>query len=174
MRYCIQPATSADVAYLALAMDPESAEWGGGNEIERANRLLTTCASSTQVWAARDAAGTPCALWGVTPKWDDVGIGCLWLVAGEQFGEQSNDFCEVSGMVLAEMLSEFPRLENLVEARKDRAIDMLRSIGFKVEPAATHLASGKLCHLVWMEAGGFPAVDGLHAVVAADRPARLN
>ena len=174
MRYCIQPATSADVAFLALAMDPDSADWGGGNELDQAHRLLNTCASSTQVWAARDLTGTPCALWGVTPRLDDLEVGCLWLLACEQFGEESNDFCSLSGMVLAEILSEYPRLENFVDAHKGRAIDLLRSIGFTVEPAETHLASGKRCHLVWMEAGGVLAAHGLHAMMATERPARLN
>jgi hypothetical protein len=168
MRYCIQPATSADVAFLALAMDPNSTEWGGGAELEQANRLLNTCASSTQVWAARDRTGTPYALWGVMPKSDDFEVGCLWLLACEQFGVETEELLELSGLVLAEMLAQYSRLENFVDVRKDRAIELLRSIGFTVEPAALHLASGKLCHRVWLEA------PSLHATATADRPALLN
>src|SRR4029450_13550780 len=91
MRYCIQPATSADGALMALAMDPDAGEWGK-SESEHADRLLMTCASSTQVGAARDTAGMPCALWGVAPKADDTDVGCIWLLACEQFEQDPKDF----------------------------------------------------------------------------------
>jgi hypothetical protein len=167
MRYCIQHATSADVAFMALAMDPDSGEWGS-NETEHADRLLMTCASSTQVWAARDNAGTPCALWGVAPKSDDEEIGCVWLLACEQFEQEPADFRNLSGMVFAEMLGEYVQLENFVDVRKERAVELLRSIGFTVDPAATHSASGTLCHRVWLEAGNTRSLS------LAERSAVLN
>ncbi len=165
MRYCIQPATSADVAFMALAIEPDSNEWGI-SETEQADRLLTTCASSTQVWAARDMGGMPCALWGVAPKTEDNDIGCVWLLACEQFEQQPADFRNLSSMVFAEMLGEYAQLENFVDARKDRAVELLRSIGFTVEPAATHSASGALCHRVWLEAASARSLS--------HRPAVLN
>jgi hypothetical protein len=174
MRYCIQPATSTDVALLALATDPDATEWGSEADGEQTNRLLNTCASSTQVWAAHDRAGTPQALWGVTPKLDDRDVGCLWMLACEQLGKAPEEFRELSGLVLGEILSEFPRLENFVDARKERAIELLRSIGFTVEPPATHLPSGKLCHLVWIEAGSLYSGAGVHTLESVDRSARLN
>jgi hypothetical protein len=166
MRYCIQPATSADVAFMALAMDPDSGDWGR-NDSEHADRLLMTCASSTQVWAARDGSGMPCALWGVAPKSDDTDVGCIWLLACEQFEQDPNDFRALSGLVLSEMLGEYTQLENFVDARKERAVELLRSIGFTVEPAVTH-ASGMLCHRVTLEAG-----KALSAPTAGQR-SRLN
>jgi hypothetical protein len=167
MRYCIQPATSADVAFMALAMDPDTSEWGNG-EAEYADRLLMTCATSTQVWAARDTGGMPCALWGVAPKSDDMEVGCVWLLACEQFEQEPNDFRDLSGLVFSEMLGEFSQLENFVDVRKERAVELLRSIGFTVEPAATHFGSGTLCHRVVLEAGN------PYAPPVADHSARLN
>ena len=116
MRYSIQPATSTDVAFLAMAIDPGASDWGGGNENEQANRLLRTCASSTQVWAVRDRNGVPHALWGVSPKDDDGEVGCMWLLAGEQLEGAPDDFRALSGMVLGEMFSQYARLENYVDA----------------------------------------------------------
>ena len=157
MRYCIQPATSADIAFLALAMDQTAASREGAepekDEAMGADRLLSTCVSSTQVWAAHDMQGVPCALWGVAPKADDIETGCIWLLAGQQFEQTPSDFRTLSSLVLGEMLSEYPRLENLIDVRKERAVELLRSIGFTVDPAATHAASGKVCHRAWIEAG---------------------
>ena len=75
MRYQIQLATSVDVAFLAAVMDEDREQWTGGNEAVPIDRLLQTCACSTQVWAARDSNGTPTALWGVTPVSDDPDVG---------------------------------------------------------------------------------------------------
>lgn len=167
MRYCIQPANSVDVAFMALAIEPESREWGKGEE-EHADRLLNTCAASTQVWAARDPGGMPCALWGVTPKSDDSDVGCVWLLACEQFEEAPTDFRNLSSMVFAEMLGEYAQLENFVDVRKERAVELLRAIGFTVDPAATHSASGTVCHRVWLDA------EKARPATLAEGPAMLN
>ena len=55
MRYCIQPATSVDVAFLAAVMDENREQWTGEGEAVPIDRLLQTCACSAQIWAARDA-----------------------------------------------------------------------------------------------------------------------
>ena len=55
------------------------------------------------------------------------------------------------------MLNEFPRLENFIDARKVRAIAMLRSIGFAVEPAEAQAALDGDLHRVWIDS------DRLHA-----------
>jgi hypothetical protein len=71
-------------------------------------------------------------------------------------------------MVFAEMLGEYVQLENFVDVRKERAVELLRSIGFTVDPAATHSASGTLCHRVWLEAGNTRSLS------LAERSAVLN
>ena len=49
------------------------------------------------------------------------------------------------------MLSQFPRLENYVNSRKVRAIELLRSIGFAVEPAIPRPAVDADFHRVWID-----------------------
>ena len=66
LRYCIRPATSVDMAFLATVLDESRDPWDGGGDVP-IDRLLQTCACSAQVWAARDTEGTPTALWGVAP-----------------------------------------------------------------------------------------------------------
>jgi len=151
MRYCVQPATSVDVAFLAVIMDEHREQWAGNGETVPIERLLQTCACSTQVWAARDSEGTPTALWGVAPLSGDPQIGHLWMLACEAFDDDPGELRELSRLVFGEMLDEFPRLENFIDSRKVRAIDLLRSIGFAVEPALPEPAAEADLHRVWID-----------------------
>ena len=144
MRYCVQQATSVDVAFLAAVMDENGEHWTGEGEAVPMDQLLHTCACSTQIWAARDTEGTPTALWGVAPLSDDPQVGHLWMLACEAFDNDPAELEELSRLVFGEMLSQFPRLENFIDSRKVRAIAMLRSIGFEIEPEYVALAHERL------------------------------
>ena len=151
MRYQIQLATSVDVAFLASVIDEDHGQWKDGNDAVPIDRLLQTCACSTQVWAARDANGTPTALWGVTPVSDDPEVGHLWMLACEAFDNDPAELGSLSRLVFGEMLGQFPRLENYVDSRKVRAIELLRSIGFAVEPAIPRPTVDADFHRVWID-----------------------
>ena len=149
MRYQVQLATSVDVAFLAAVMDEGRPEWS--DDAVPIDRLLQTCACSTQVWAARDDRGTPTALWGVTPLAEDPDVGHLWMLACEIFDDKPAELESLSRLVFGEMLAQFQRLENLVDSRKFRAIELLRSIGFAVEPAVPQPATDADFHRVWID-----------------------
>ena len=150
MRYCIKPATSVDVAFLAAVVDDNRDPWNAADALP-IERLLQTCASSAQIWAARDAKGTPTALWGVAPVSDDPQVGQLWMLACEIFDNDPETLQELSRLVFGEMLDEFPRLENLVDSRKVRALELLRAIGFAIEPAVPQPSPDiDLCR-VWID-----------------------
>ena len=151
MRYQVQLATSVDVAFLAAVIDEDHEQWKSDSDAVPVDRLLQTCACSTQVWAARDSSGTPTALWGVTPVSDDPEVGHLWMLACEAFDNSPAELGSLSRLVFGEMLSQFPRLENYVDSRKVRAIELLRSIGFAVEPAIPRLAADADFHRVWID-----------------------
>lgn len=151
MRYQIQLATSVDVAFLASVIDEDREQWTSDGDGVPIDRLLQTCACSTQVWAARDSHGTPTALWGVTPVSDDPEVGHLWMLACEAFDNSPAELQSLSRLVFGEMLSQFPRLENYVDSRKVRAIELLRSIGFAVEPAIPRPATDADFHRVWID-----------------------
>ena len=151
MRYCIRPATSVDVAFLAAVMDESRSPWSDEAEAMPIDRLLRTCACSAQIWAARDNDGTPTALWGVAPMSDDPQIGHLWMLACENFDNDPEQLQELSRLVFGEMLGEFPRLENFIDSRKVRALELLRAIGFAVEPAPLRLSADGDLRLVWID-----------------------
>ena len=155
MRYCVQQATAKDVAMLALAMGEEDAgetELDRGGDRNALDQLVNAFLSSTEVWAAHDREGQPCALWGVGPINHDHDVGRFWLLTCEEVETAPHDLAALSIIVLPEMLASYTRLESIVDARNDRAIGLLRGLGFTVEPAALHEASGRLCHRLWIEA----------------------
>jgi hypothetical protein len=155
MRYCVQPATSTDVAFLAMVLDETSEPFVDRADMNPADRLLRSCAFSAQIWTARDLTdGTPAALWGVAPQPDDPGVGHLWMLAAEPFDQAPGELEALSRLVLAEMLGEFPRLENYIDARRDRALELLRAIGFTVEPGVHHPDTDKTLHHVWIDSDG--------------------
>ena len=169
MRYCVQPATAKDVAMLALSMEDEEAgdvAFDRNGEQKVLDHLLNAFLSSTEVWAAHDRDGQPCALWGVGPTSQDLDVGRFWLLTCEEVETAPHDLAALSIIVLPEMLASYSRLESIVDAQNLRAVALLRGLGFTVEPAAFHPASDRPCHRVWIEASA--------PMLAKTRPVLLN
>lgn len=155
MRYQVLPATSADVAYVAslLEDEPAAADWP---EKEPSRRLVEACAFSAQIWAARRLSdGATGALWGVTPRLDNPEVGYLWMMSVAAFDGQSREFSLLCRLVFAEMLDQFPRLEQHIEASEDKTLDLLRGLGFEIGKPERELGSATTFHHVWLEATSF-------------------
>jgi hypothetical protein len=170
MRYRVQPATAKDVALLAIAMGDEDAgetEYDREGDQKALDHLLNAFLSSTEVWAAHDPHGQPCALWGVGPVGHDFEIGRFWLLTCEEVETAPHDLVALSIIVLPEMLTSYQRLESIVDAQNHRAVALLQGLGFTVEPADFHEPTGRRCHRVWIEADA--AILG-----SKTRPALLN
>jgi hypothetical protein len=172
MRYCVQPATAKDVAILALAMADEDAgdvEYDRDSEGDQRplDHLLNAFLSSTEVWAAHDPKGQPCALWGVGPTSQYLEVGRFWLLTCEEVETVPSDLMALSTIVLPEMLSTYTRLESIVDPQNQRALSLLQCLGFTVEPPAFHESTGRRCHRVWIEADA-------SSLVVPSRPTLLN
>ncbi|HQS18114.1 hypothetical protein [Reyranella sp.] len=155
MRYQVLPATSADVAYVAslLEDEPAAADWP---EKEPSRRLVEACAFSAQIWAARRLSdGATSALWGVTPRLDNPEVGYLWMMSVAAFDGESREFSMLCRLVFAEMLDQFPRLEQHIDAREDRTIGLLRGLGFEIGKPQRQLGSATTFHHVWLESQSF-------------------
>jgi hypothetical protein len=154
MRYCVQPATAEDVALLAIAMNSDDdVETSDRGVDDPGDQLLHAFISSTHVWAARDREDQPCALWGVGPASQDQEVGRFWLLTSEETGAQARDIdiVALSIMIVPEMLSHYQRLESVIDARNARAVELVKLIGFTIEPAKIHELTGRLCHRVWVD-----------------------
>ncbi len=151
MRHQVQPATSADVAHLAMLLEdaPASLDWP---EKDSSRRLLEACAFSAQIWSARRLSdGLPSALWGVTPNLYNPEIGYLWMLAATSFDEHPRELSMLCRLVLPEMLEQFPRLEQRIVAGRDSTLDLLRSLGFTIGEAKRGLGDPTAVHHVWLE-----------------------
>ncbi|KAF0096028.1 MAG: hypothetical protein FD144_5891 [Rhodospirillaceae bacterium] len=152
MRHQIQAATSADVAYVANLLEDQdaAADWP---EKEPSDRFIEACAFSTQIWAARRVSdGATTALWGVTPRLDNPEIGYIWMLSVASFDEKSRDFSMLCRLVFAEMLDQFTSLEQHIDSREDRTLDLLRGLGFQIGGPQRQAGSSVLLHHVWLEA----------------------
>src|SRR5437660_1688162 len=67
------------------------------------------------------------------------------------FDDEPEELQELSRLVFGEMLSQFPRLENIIDSRKVRAIELLRAIGFAVEPTLPEPSADSDLRLVWID-----------------------
>lgn len=155
MRHQIQAATSADVAYVADLLEDQhaAADWP---EKEPSDRLIEACAFSTQIWAARRVSdGATTALWGVTPRLDNPEIGYIWMISVAPFDGKSRDFSMLCRLVLAEMLDQFTGLEQHIDSREERTLDLLRGLGFQIGGPQRQLGSSVLLHHVRLEADSF-------------------
>lgn len=155
MRYCVQQATARDVALLALAMGEEEAgetDYDRDGEQKALDHLLNAFLSSTEVWAAHNPEGQPCALWGVSPTGQDFEVGRFWLLTCEEVETAPHDLVALSIIVLPEMLESYSRLESIVDAQNHRALALLQGLGFTVESPSFHDGTGRRCHRVWIEA----------------------
>lgn len=151
MRHQVLPASSRDVACLATILEdsPGFLDWPDKAPGER---LLEACAFSTQLWAARRLSDhSTTALWGVAPRLDNPEAGYPWMFASAAFDEESSELAMLCRFVFAEMLQQFPRLEQLVDARSDRTIDLLRGLGFTIGRAQRRAGSPELLHHVWVD-----------------------
>lgn len=152
MRYCVQAATAEDVALLAVAMNiEEKREADAGRSAQSGEQLVDAFLTSTHVWAARNRANQPCALWGVGPASQDGEVGRFWLLTCEETGVQAGDMVAMGIMILPEMLSHYPRLESVIDAGNQHAVELVKLIGFTIEPARIHELTGRLCHRVWVD-----------------------
>jgi hypothetical protein len=149
MRYTVQAATAGDVAHIANKM----AENGGASSSAAVNHLLRSCAFSRQLWAARDLAGTPSALWGVVPAPDQPQTGRLWMMLVEADEQDRQDLADSSRLVVDEMLTEFGELENIVPADSTDAIEVLSRMGFHLGPPLPAQMDAPLQRRAWLEAG---------------------
>ena len=152
MRCTIHLATAQDVASVAIAHQTESQD--GSREWLEA--LLEACAMSRQVWTAANAQGEPLAFIGAAPWANDPDRGRLWFVVLAAYDVNDGDLKAVMRLTLMEMLQVFSHLENHVSAEKAWALELMRDVGFTIEPALGSPDGAR--HRVWIDADGAGAL----------------
>lgn len=118
------------------------------NKPEKA--IVQSIRMSAACWTA-EYDGVPVAVFGVTPINMLEGKGSPWLLATTDCDKLIVQFVRQTRVYIPIMLSLFPRLENLVDARNAKSIRWLRRLGFHIRDAIPHPYSGTLFHPFDME-----------------------
>ena len=153
MRFTIHLATAQDFASVAVAHQTDSHD-GSHVWLEA---LLEACAMSRQVWTAANAHGEPLAFIGAAPWTEDPDRGRLWFVVLASYDVNDGDLKAVMRLTLIEMLQVFSQLENHVSAEKAWALELMRDVGFTVEPALASPDGAR--HRVWIDADAAGALS---------------
>lgn len=93
----------------------------------------------------------PIASFGVTSISMIGGVGSPWLLGSSDCDRVTVPFVRLTRDYIPAMLSLFPKLENLVDARNVKSIRWLRRLGFNIREAIPHPYSGALFHPFDME-----------------------
>lgn len=104
------------------------AEIKAASGLEPEDALLLSMAMSPKSWAWL-YKGRVLALFGVTPHPFSQGVGIPWLLAA-RVDRHKHYFVRQSRRYVAEMLEEFPVLENYVDCRNTSSIQWLHWCGF--------------------------------------------
>lgn len=129
----IVPASIEHAMYLALNLRDEDRAEITLFGIEPVPALIQSIRGSVEAWAALEN-GVPVAVWGVA-AWTLIGgVGCPWLLTGRGVERHRKFFLNENRRWLKHVLTIFPRLETLVDARYARAIRWLQWLGFTVRP----------------------------------------
>lgn len=100
--------------------------------IDPVTGLRQCIAGSVQAFTALDD-GWPVACWGVmAPSMIGAPVAYPWLLTGLGVERHKVRFLRENRRWLAYVLTQFPRLEVLVDARYTRALTWLRRLGFTI------------------------------------------
>lgn len=135
----IRPATFRDALTLELRRaDRDEVEAMSGRNPRAV--LVESVEKSAKAWAGL-ADGRLVCLFGVVPL-TLIGItGTPWLLGSPEVCAFSRQFLRRNRAYVAEMLADFPRLANAVDARNAVSIRWLRWLGFQMgEPAIMGVA----------------------------------
>lgn len=152
MHCTIHPTTPRDVTTVVASLERRSetweAEWPAAIE-----KLLDACMVSTQIWTAADREGFPVAFMGAAAIGNQQKkVGRVWFVIldAENDEDEATSYEDVVRQIVSQMLAEFHRLENVIDADKPWALDLFRRAGFTIGPAAP-AREGTRAHQVWID-----------------------
>ena len=87
----------------------------------------------SSLWSFTAISSMPVAIIGVFPVNITLGAGIPWMLGTEEVYDRGRELLTYGPKVVSLMHRTFDRLENIVSADNDRAIRLLRKLGFTVE-----------------------------------------
>lgn len=131
-------ADPAHIPHLAATMRPVDVVEVGAFGRSPEGALRHSLASS--LWALTVFEnGDPIAMLGVTPKNMMLGSGVPWMLGSERIYRNARALVSLAPIVISEMRSTFPILENLVSVDNARAHSFLRHCGWQLSEEITEV-----------------------------------
>lgn len=166
----LRPATDEDCIALAQTMRQEDRDeiaiTAGGSTLDA---LRLSLARSSHAVTAVDGVGRVICMFGVGSMGFLSIAGSPWLLGSDLVNDHWRLFVRLSRKYLAAILDLYPELENAVDARADRSVRWLASLGFTVDRPEPIGLGGAPMRRFHIERGVPRAVDALYI-----RPFRAN
>ena len=112
--------------------------------------VATGVKRSARCWAAFVDGELAC-IFGVAPMGTMLNpVGVPWLLGTDLIPKHRRIFARLSRPYIAQMLAAFPHLTNAVHAKNTVAVRWLKAMGFELQPAHAHPATGEPFHVFTM------------------------
>ncbi len=131
----IRPAENGDVSEIAPAMRPWDVRECRAMGFAPAEALAHCLDGSALAWTAC-LDGQPVAMFGAAAVSLVDGHGRPWMLGTEAVYRQGKAIMRLAPRYLAKLRALYPRMDNLVHQDNDRAIRLLRRLGFVMSPEA--------------------------------------
>ena len=95
--------------------------------------------------------GELACIFGVAPRGTLLNpVGVPWLLGTDLIPKHRRIFARLSRPYIAQMLAAYPHLTNAVHAKNTVAVRWLKAVGFALQPAHAHPATGEPFHVFTM------------------------
>lgn len=131
----IHPALAGDIPALAAGMRPWDVRECAAQGYTPAKALRYSLSGSLMAWTAH-LDGTPIAMFGAAAVSLIDGTGRPWMLGTEAIYRQGRALVRLAPGYVGLMRERFPRMDNLIHRDNERALRLLRRLGFQVEPEA--------------------------------------
>ncbi len=108
-----------------------------------------TLLGSVRAWTA-EVNGNPVAMFGVAGQMINA-VGHPWMFGTPRMERHARALISEGRTYIRTMLSVFPRLENVVDARNTKSIRWLKRLGFRIRPPMVMGVAGLPFHPFDME-----------------------
>jgi hypothetical protein len=134
MKLALHPISDAAIDYVLEHLSAEdAAELAAAGPHDWHQHFRDAAAHALTAGTITTAAGTPIAVYGLTPHVSAEGVAIPWMMGTDGVIEHARDFAAISLAVVDEMRQCAAVLINAVHARHTRAVRWLEWLGFHVK-----------------------------------------
>ena len=147
----IIPATVDHAQFISATIRPEDRDEMWAACMQNPSQALENGLRFSDKTMTAMVNGLPVAMWGVVPESLIGNAGTPWMVASFLIDKEFRTFLKHCRPPVMELLNQYDKLENYVDARNVRSIQWLRWLGFTIEEAKPYGVFKLPFHKFWMK-----------------------